>query len=138
VFHEGFAAVVALVDVLVVRADLDRGNFNTLADGSALLARERPAGIANTDDGWVIGLVDERKVTSGDGGVLCRDGDLMLLLGGIGNQVRHRIRVVAIPTAGLGSAADWQPACGLIQAGQWYHVVGQHPLPQALRVQTDM
>jgi hypothetical protein len=30
------------------------------------------------------------------------------------------------PSAGLGSGADWQPACGLIQAGQWYHVVGQY------------
>ena len=28
------------------------------------------------------------------------------------------------PTAGLGSGADWQPVCGLIQAGQWLHVVG--------------
>src|SRR5262245_13390360 len=28
------------------------------------------------------------------------------------------------PSAGLGSAADWQPAAGLIQAGGWYHVVG--------------
>jgi hypothetical protein len=28
--------------------------------------------------------------------------------------------------AGLGSAADWQPTCGLIQAGQWYHVVGEY------------
>jgi hypothetical protein len=30
------------------------------------------------------------------------------------------------PSAGLGSAADWQPAVGLIQAGQWYHVVGEY------------
>ena len=30
------------------------------------------------------------------------------------------------PSAGLGSAADWQPTCGLIQAGQWYHVVGEY------------
>jgi hypothetical protein len=30
------------------------------------------------------------------------------------------------PGAGLGSAADWQPAAGLIQAGQWYHVVGEY------------
>jgi hypothetical protein len=30
------------------------------------------------------------------------------------------------PSAGLGSAADWQPACGLFQAGQWYHVVGEY------------
>jgi hypothetical protein len=30
------------------------------------------------------------------------------------------------PTAGLGSGAYWQPTCGLIQAGQWYHVVGEY------------
>jgi hypothetical protein len=30
------------------------------------------------------------------------------------------------PSAGLGSAADWQPVCGLIQAGSWYHVVGEY------------
>ena len=30
------------------------------------------------------------------------------------------------PTASLGSAADWQPTCGLIQAGHWYHVVGEY------------
>lgn len=35
------------------------------------------------------------------------------------------------PSAGLGSAADWQPTCGLIQAGQWYHVVGQYTLASA-------
>jgi len=28
------------------------------------------------------------------------------------------------PSAGLGSAADWQPTEGLIKAGTWYHVVG--------------
>jgi len=28
------------------------------------------------------------------------------------------------PSAGLGSAADWQPSAGLIMAGTWYHVVG--------------
>jgi hypothetical protein len=28
------------------------------------------------------------------------------------------------PTAGLGSGADWQPVCGLLQAGEWIHVVG--------------
>jgi len=31
-------------------------------------------------------------------------------------------------TGGLGSAADWQPECGLIQAGAWYHVVGEYTL----------
>lgn len=30
------------------------------------------------------------------------------------------------PTAGLGSGADFQPTCGLIQAGQWFHVVGEY------------
>jgi hypothetical protein len=30
------------------------------------------------------------------------------------------------PTAGLGSAADFQPVCGLVQAGQWLHVVGEY------------
>jgi hypothetical protein len=29
-------------------------------------------------------------------------------------------------SAGLGSAADWQPMTGVIQAGQWYHVVGEY------------
>jgi hypothetical protein len=30
------------------------------------------------------------------------------------------------PSAGLGSGADWQPTCGLLQAGQWLHVVGEY------------
>jgi hypothetical protein len=30
------------------------------------------------------------------------------------------------PSAGLGSAADWQPACGLIQPASWYYVVGEY------------
>ena len=30
------------------------------------------------------------------------------------------------PSAGLGSGAYWQPTCGLIQAAQWYHVVGEY------------
>ena len=30
------------------------------------------------------------------------------------------------PSAGLGSAADWQPSAGLIMAGSWYHVVGSY------------
>jgi hypothetical protein len=30
------------------------------------------------------------------------------------------------PSAGLGSAADWQPSAGLIHAGTWYHVVGEY------------
>ena len=29
-------------------------------------------------------------------------------------------------SAGLGSSADWQPVCGLLQASAWYHVVGQY------------
>jgi Concanavalin A-like lectin/glucanases superfamily len=32
------------------------------------------------------------------------------------------------PSAGLGSAADWQPNAGLIATGNWYHVVGQYTL----------
>lgn len=35
------------------------------------------------------------------------------------------------PSAGLGSAADWQPECGLIEAGNWYHVVGEYTLDDA-------
>jgi hypothetical protein len=34
------------------------------------------------------------------------------------------------PTANLGSGADWQPVCGLIQAGQWLHVVGEYTINQ--------
>lgn len=30
------------------------------------------------------------------------------------------------PSAGLGSAADWQPANGVITAGKWLHVVGEY------------
>jgi len=30
------------------------------------------------------------------------------------------------PSAGEGAAADWQPVSGLIQAGQWYHIVGEY------------
>jgi len=29
------------------------------------------------------------------------------------------------PGAGLGSAADWQPNCGLIQPGKWLYIVGE-------------
>jgi hypothetical protein len=29
-------------------------------------------------------------------------------------------------SAGFGSAADWQPANNLIQAGAWYHIVGEY------------
>jgi hypothetical protein len=30
------------------------------------------------------------------------------------------------PSAGLGSAADWQPTCGLVTAGTWYYIVGEY------------
>ncbi len=30
------------------------------------------------------------------------------------------------PTAGSGSGAYWQPPCGVLQAGRWYHVVGEY------------
>lgn len=30
------------------------------------------------------------------------------------------------PNGGEGSGADWQPVCGLIQTGQWLHVVGEY------------
>jgi hypothetical protein len=29
-------------------------------------------------------------------------------------------------SAGLGSAADWQPKCNMLAAGHWYHVVGEY------------
>ncbi len=32
------------------------------------------------------------------------------------------------PSAGLGSAADWQPTCGLLEADAFYHVVGEYTL----------
>jgi hypothetical protein len=35
------------------------------------------------------------------------------------------------PTAGLGSAADWQPADNVIKAKQWYHVVAEYTLKTA-------
>jgi hypothetical protein len=30
------------------------------------------------------------------------------------------------PSAHLGAGADWQPVSGLIQPGQWYHIVGEY------------
>ena len=30
------------------------------------------------------------------------------------------------PQAGLGAGADWQPAAGVIQSGEWLHVVGEY------------
>jgi hypothetical protein len=35
------------------------------------------------------------------------------------------------PTAGLGSAADWQPATGVVTASQWLHVVGEYTTKSA-------
>lgn len=32
------------------------------------------------------------------------------------------------PGAGLGSGANWQPEEGVIDAEQWYHVVGRYSL----------
>ena len=32
------------------------------------------------------------------------------------------------PSAGLGSGADWQPQAGLLQAGQWLHVVAEYDM----------
>ncbi|MDB4957693.1 MAG: LamG protein [Myxococcales bacterium] len=32
------------------------------------------------------------------------------------------------PSAGLGAGADWQPTCGLLQPGQWHHVVGEYTI----------
>jgi hypothetical protein len=42
------------------------------------------------------------------------------------NRCNRMSAYVFNPTAGLGSAADWQPTCGLIQAGAWYHIVGEY------------
>ena len=42
-------------------------------------------------------------------------------------------RTCSTRSAGLGSAADWQPTCGLIQAGTWYHVVGEYTTLQPAR-----
>ena len=33
------------------------------------------------------------------------------------------------PSAHLGAGADWQPVAGLIQPGQWYHIVGEYNDP---------
>ena len=42
------------------------------------------------------------------------------------NRCNRMSAYVFNPGAGLGSAADWQPTCGLIQAGTWYHIVGEY------------
>jgi hypothetical protein len=38
------------------------------------------------------------------------------------------------PAAGLGSAADWQPRCGMLRGRQWLYVVGEY---QTLRTPSD-
>jgi hypothetical protein len=42
------------------------------------------------------------------------------------NRCNRMSAYVFNSSAGLGSAADWQPVCGLIQAGSWYHIVGEY------------
>jgi hypothetical protein len=42
------------------------------------------------------------------------------------NRCNRLSAYVFNPSAGLGSAADWQPTCGLLQANQWYYVVGEY------------
>ena len=42
------------------------------------------------------------------------------------NRCNRLSAYVFNPGAGLGSAADWQPTCGLIQAARWIHVVGAY------------
>jgi hypothetical protein len=42
------------------------------------------------------------------------------------NRCNRMSAYIFNPSAGLGSAADWQPTCGLIQAGSWYHIVGEY------------
>ena len=44
----------------------------------------------------------------------------------IANRPSRLSAYVFNPSAGLGSGADWQPAAGVIQAGHWYHVVGEY------------
>jgi hypothetical protein len=42
------------------------------------------------------------------------------------NRCNRLSAYVFNPSAGLGSAADWQPTCGLIMPATWYHVVGEY------------
>jgi Concanavalin A-like lectin/glucanases superfamily len=42
------------------------------------------------------------------------------------NRCNRLSAYVFKPSAGLGSGADWQPSCNLLQAGQWLHVVGEY------------
>jgi hypothetical protein len=42
------------------------------------------------------------------------------------NRCNRLSAYVFNPSAGLGSAADWQPTCGLIRAAAWYHVVAEY------------
>jgi hypothetical protein len=42
------------------------------------------------------------------------------------NRCNRLSAYVFNPSAGLGSGADWQPTCNLLQPGQWLHVVGEY------------
>lgn len=42
------------------------------------------------------------------------------------NRCNRLSAYVFNPGAGLGSGADWQPTCNLLQTGQWLHVVGEY------------
>lgn len=42
------------------------------------------------------------------------------------NRYNRLSAYVFNPSAGLGSGADWQPVQGLLQANQWYYVVGEY------------
>ena len=42
------------------------------------------------------------------------------------NRLSRLSAYVFNPGAGLGSGADWQPEANVIQAGSWYHVVGEY------------
>jgi hypothetical protein len=44
------------------------------------------------------------------------------------NRPNRLSAYVFSPSAGLGSAADWQPNTGVIQASHWYYVVGEYTL----------
>jgi hypothetical protein len=42
------------------------------------------------------------------------------------NRCNRLSAYVFNPSAGLGSGADWQPTCDLLQAGQWLHVIREY------------
>jgi len=42
------------------------------------------------------------------------------------NRISRLSAYVFNPSAGLGSGADWQPEPNVIEAGVWYHVVGEY------------